>query len=728
MKFSRRELFRLGGQLCASGYLSVAFALLPGSAHGQQRAQLPPGNSNNPRLDSWLHIGRDRKIWITTGRAELGQGVLTSLAQIAAEELDVAMGSIFVQHVDTDFSADEGYTYGSLSVEQGGQAIRAAAAHARRILLDMASIKLNSDIAGLSVVNGEVQLNGQPTGLDYWKLINGKQLETEVAFYPQKPIVDYRIVGSSVARVDIPAMVFASGVFIQDLQMENTLHARVVKPPFAGARLVSIDVARIEKSIGKEQLVLDGSFIAVVAEDEYSAVRAAVEVADSCEWSALEKTDQFDNVREWLVTAQAQKQVVHSVGGSADSGEKTYQATFFRPFQAHASISPSMSWALWANENLTIWSHAQGMFPLRGAISRVVGLSEDKVRCIHRQSSGVYGQNGSDDAACDAALIAMKYPGRPIRLQYSRQDEFTVEPYGSAMLMQVEASADKSGQLQSWRYIVRSGPHANRPMGAKYAGRLQSAALLSNALPNPASTPVPLPSGGADRNAIPLYSIPSISIERHFISKMPARVSSLRSLGAYANIFAIESAIADLAKAFRQDEFSYRIRHLEDSRAIRVLERLRALCREYEGVTEDSRGIAWARYKNSSAYCSVAAYVNRAGKKLRVSHLIIVVDAGLIINPDGARNQIEGGAIQATSWTLKESVRLYQHGSPSRHWETYPILRFSEVPTVHVEFVIDPAEEALGVGEASQGPTGAAIANAVANLTGKRPFDLPFQQ
>jgi CO/xanthine dehydrogenase Mo-binding subunit len=390
-----------------------------------------------------------------------------------------------------------------------------------------------------------------------------------------------------------------------------------------------------------------------------------------------------------------------------------------------------MAIAYRTDDQLTVWSHTQGVFMLRGAIAKLVGLDEKSVRLINAEAAGCYGHNGADDAAADAALIAMQVPGRPIRLQWSRADEFLGEPYGSAMTTKISAGLNSEGTIVDWQCDVWSGTHSIRPAGANRAGNLFAARQIATPLPAPPVGNIPQPRGGADRNAVPLYSFASHRVTKHLIPGMPLRVSALRGLGAYTNIFAIESLMDEIANAEGVDPIAFRIRHLQDPRAIGVLEKLREQMAAAQFDAEDPPagvGIAMAQYKNAGAYCAIAmrVIVDSATGQIRLDSALCAVDIGLVINPDGAINQIEGGIIQSSSWTLKEQLRLGKAGVESKDWASYPILTFPEVPLIEVVLMEQPNEPSLGAGEASQGPTAAAIVNAVANATGSRIRDLPL--
>jgi CO/xanthine dehydrogenase Mo-binding subunit len=719
-----------------SGSLVLYFNIVPpGSiAQGDTLPELPPALASNPSLDTWLRIAADGLVTVSPGKCELGQGIQTALAQIAAEELDVALDRIRVATVDTSYSPDEAYTSGSRSIERSGAAIRTAAAEARAILIELAATELGADGRQVGVRDGTFTIDGVDTKLDYWAVVSDRTLAHHATGAAAPKSRDhYRLVGRSAARIDIPSKVFGEATYIQDIRLAGMLHARVVRTGDPEANLSLLPGADAVASMpGVVKVVRNGSFIAVVAEREEQAIYAAENLAKLCRWRRQTPLPDEARLSEWLREASADVTVVAEQGilGSADTTRKM-SASYSRPFQAHASMSPATALAHRRGKQLTVWSHSQGVYPLRGAIAKIVGLNENDVRCIHAQAAGCYGHNGADDAACDAALIAMQLEGKPIRLQWMRADEFLGEPYGSAMSTQISAGIDASGTIIDWSYDVWSGTHSSRPRGAKVAGGLFAARQIADPLPLPPLTDVGPPRGGGERNAVPLYSFANQRITKHLVHNMPLRVSAMRALGAYANVFSIESFMEQIAHAQDEDPIDFRIRHLADQRAIGVLKKLReqmSAARMDHVEPPAGVGIGMAKYKNSGAYCAVAmrVFVDPASGKIKLDRAVCAVDAGMAVNPDGIINQIEGGLIQAASWTVKEQIRFGRDRVESKDWATYPILTFAEVPSVDVALIDRPDEPSVGAGEAAQGPTAAAVANAVAQATGIRVRDLPL--
>ena len=719
-----------------AGSLVLYFNLVPLRTIAQAATppELPSSLAANPGLDTWLRIAADGRVTLSPGKCELGQGIQTALAQIAAEELDVSLDLVHVTTVDTDSSPNEAYTNGSRSVEISGAAVRSAAAEVRAILVDLAAAELDVDSNRVGVRNGVFTVDGNNSQLDFGAVVKDLSLaRNATGAATPKSRGEYQTVGKSLQRVDIPRKAFGEVAYIQDIRMDGMLHARVVRTGNREAKLLPpTDFAAVTRLPGVIEIVRDGSFLAVVAEREEQAINAARALAKLCRWDTTKLPFNESNISEWLEHAPADVKVV-AERGSVDSSpvHKTIGTTYSRPFQAHGSMSPSMAIAQSSGEQLTVWSHTQGVFLLRGAIAKLVGLDEENVRVINAEAAGCYGHNGADDAGADAAVIAMHMPGRPIRLQWSRADEFLGEPYGSAMVTKVSAGLDTEGNIVNWRYDVLSGTHSIRPAGARRAGNLFVARQIETPLPLPPVGNIPQPRGGGDRNAVPLYTFANQRITKHLIPDTPIRLSALRGLGAYTNVFSIESFMDELAHAQGQDPIDFRIRYLDDQRAIGVLETLRGQMADAGfDVTEKPAGVgvAMARYKNAGAYCAVAMRlsVDTDTGHIKLDRALCAVDIGLVINPDGAINQIEGGVIQSSSWTLMEQIRLGSTGVESKDWASYPIMTFADVPAVEVAFVDGADEPSLGAGEASQGPTAAAIANAVANATGKRIRDLPF--
>lgn len=688
----------------------------------------------NPRLDTWVRITPDGGVTIRTGKVEIGQGILTALVQIAADELDVAVERVTVLPADTT-GPDEGLTAGSLSVEQSGTALRLACAQVRAIYLAEAARHLGVPVEALRVTGGTFTgPGGERTS--YGELADDRLLDVPAdAGAAPKPSGERAVAGHAVPRIDLPDKVFGRPRFVADLHPPGLLYGRVIRPPSPGAALAGWDgatEAAARALPGVLALVRDGSFLGVVAEREEDAIAAARRIRRLVRWSEEPLELPEDEIPRFL--RESPSEVVcderRPDPAARDRASRRLAATYSRPYVAHASIAPSCGLARWDGDTLSVWTHSQGIFSLRRDMAAVLGLPPEQILIHHAEGPGSYGHNGADDAAFDAVLLARAVPGRPVQVQWTRDDEFRCEPFGPAMTVDLEADLDAAGRIVTWRHEVWSFGHSNRPGRQEQSGLLSAAYLAEPSGPTLAID-VPLSAGGGiTRNAFPGYEVGDLRVTGHRVLRMPLRTSSLRALGAGANVFAIESFMDELAALAGADPVRFRLDHLTDPRARDVVETAARSAgwgaeRPLPGGDGRGMGIGYARYKGAGAYCAVIAEVE-AEHEVRVRRLWVAIDVGEVVNPDGLANQLEGGAIQATSWALKERVRFGKDGVRGEDWEGYPILRFSECPAVHVDVLPRPDEPVMGAGEAAAGPTQAAIANALAHALDVRVRDLPL--
>ncbi len=694
-------------------------------------APLPGPLNDNPMLDRWVSFPAPGKVTVNTGRVELGQGVLTAMAQMAADELDVAMSCITVRSGDTALTPNEGYTAGSQSIQFGGVAMRQACADVRALFTEQAAKVLACAPDELSIRDGKFHRNGAPTGQDYWTLCGAVDLAVKATGAGQrKATASFDNIGQSSARLDLPGKIFGQAVFIHDMALAGMKHARVVRQPNPAATIGAIDEAAIKRSAkGPVTLVRSGEFLAIVGDSETAVERAGAAAVNAVTWQHVETPAPSQQEANWLL----QRPVVDRLLGEPEptdaQGKTRFEATYSRGYLAHASLSPSCGLAEYRDGTLTVWTHCQGVFPLRGALARMLKLDAANIVVHHVQASGCYGHNGADDAAADAAAIAMQMPGVPVRVRWRREEEFIYEPKSPAMLVKVRALVDADGKPSDWTAEIWSGNHNGRPGGGN---ALLAGYALPDQQPLPPANEVPeAAGGGATRNAEPLYSIASKRIIHHMVIDPPVRVSALRGLGAMPNVFALECAIDELAERAGVDPVAYRLSITSDPRARAVIEKAASMANwqaDAPGGTGRGRGIAFARYKNRAAYSAVVVELD-IDEAITLRHVWCATDGGLIVNPDGAINQLEGGIIQSASWVLKEQVRFDTGavaGLASFDWETYPVLTFSEVPEIDIELINTRDEVPLGVGEATAGPTAAAIGNAVSHALGSRLRELPL--
>ncbi len=690
--------------------------------------KLPGSLETNRVLERWLRINRNGTISVCTGKVEIGQGILTAVAQATADELDVALDRIRLEPADTAHSPDEGITSGSRSIEESVTALRYAAAEVRGILLERAAQRFGVSLEQVSVRDGVISARGGES-VTYWELADDQLLRREASAQATlKAAAERRYIGIAIPRRDLPAKITGVPAYVQDMDLPGMLHGRVVRPPAYLARLAALDGAEVQALPGVVAVVRDGSFVGVIAAREEQAIRAARRLARVAQWEPGAGLPADVPTSAYLQKQPARSEVIsEKTAATAADAAAVVEATYTRPYVAHASLAPSCAVAILRDGKFQVWTHSQGIYPLRRDLARTLGVPESAVMVVHAEGAGCYGHNGADDVALDAALLARAAPNRPVRVQWMREDEFGWEPYGSAMAAKARAALDANGNVIDWQFDVWSYPHSTRP-GGRDGVNLLAAWHLEQ--PLAAATPgnPPLPPGGSHRNAIPLYDFPRQRVTNHLVRQSPLRTSALRSLGAHANVFAIESFMDELAQAAGADPLEFRLRHLKDERARAVLDAVARKAGWGAGKIAGGgrgRGIGFARYKNLGCYVAVIVEVD-VEAEVRVTRVWAAADVGLAINPDGVLNQIEGGIIQAVSMTILEQVTFDCEQITSRNWDGYPILKFSQAPQVEVELIDRPDLPPLGAGEGAAGPTAAAIANAVNAALGARVRDMPL--
>ncbi len=722
-------------RLLAAGSLTLAFSMAPAWAQKDTKGKLPGSLEKEPMLDAWIRIDAANRITVCTGKAELGQGIKTALLQVAAEELQVAPARLLLVTADTALTPDEGYTAGSHSMQDSGTALRHACAQARETLAGLAAQRFQAAPAALTLRDAGFEAPGGQRAT-FGELLAGRQLHlrADPAVAP-RAAASHTLAGKSLARVDIPAKLTGGPAYVQDLRLPGMAHGRVVRPPSAAARLLALDSAGVERLPGVLKVVRDGRFLAVIADGEYRAVKAAAALARAARWelpAALPAAAAAAGNAALVASQPSEPDTILDRGVVAAG--PMLRATYTRPFQLHGSIGPSCAVARLVDGKYTVWTHSQGVFPLRQALAELLGVDKDGIRCIHTEGSGCYGHNGADDVAADAALLARALPGRPVRVQWMREDEHAWEPVGPPMRCDVQGALGPDGRIAAWQYAVWSAPHNARP---GKAGNLLAATHIEKPFTPPPAKPIPQPEGGGDRNAIPYYALPNARVVHHFQPQAALRTSAVRSLGAFCNVFAIESFMDELAASGRIDPVAFRLRHLADPRAVEVVRTAAARFGWDAWARPDprhgrrGRGFAFARYKNLAAYCALALEVEVAPDTgwVRIVRAVAAADCGEVVNPDGVRNQIEGGIIQSASWTLLERVRFDERQVLTRDWGGYPILRFGQVPDrIEVHLLDRPGQPFLGTGEAAQGPAAGALANAIADACGLRLRELPLDR
>ena len=687
------------------------------------RDGLPAGIQDRPRVEQWVELRPDGVLHVRAGKVELGQGIRTALAQVVASQLGVDVGHVVVEPTSTDRAPDQWFTAGSMSVEVAGADLGTAAAAARRLLLERAAELLDTPVERLEVTADGVRAD-DGSSCTLVQLASRGLLTGEV-LPGDRPDWQAPLIGQDVPRTDLPAKLFG-GAYLQDLDLPGMLHARVVLPPTPDATLVRADLDATRALPGVVDVVVDGRLVLVVAERDDQAQRAVSRLGRDLSWDAV-ATDVPDDLHDHLRSLPSEPYVAADEGDvdtALDRADQRLDATYRWPYQAHGSMAPSAAAARVDDDgSVHVWSHSQGIHQLKAELVTLFDLDASRVTVEHVDGPGCYGLNAADDAAGLVLRAAQAMPGRPVHLQLSIQDEFGWEPYGSAMELRVEAGLDAAGAITGWRHDGVTDTHMVRPTGA--GDRLLPAYLRADA------TPLHWPgaSEGGGRDARPLYDLPAVAAVAHHVDG-PLRAAALRCLGAVANTFAVESFMDELAEAAGQDPVAFRLAHCTDPRARAVLETVaeKADWQPRVGPSGRGMGVALAHYKASKAYAAVVAEVDvdDAGGGVRVRRLVVVADAGAVVNPDGARNQLEGGALQGVSRVLHEELTLGPAGVRERDWSTYGALRLHETPLLEVHLLARPDHRPLGCGESTTPPTPAAVANAIDDAIGVRMRQVPI--
>lgn len=695
------------------------------------REEVPPTAAGSPPLgvpvSNWLRGRLDGRVELRLGKVELGQGIRTALSQVAASSAGLRLSDLVLVDVETGTSPDEGYTAASRSLMQGGVDLAWAGTAFRRQLRRRAAERLGCDLASVDVRGGQVHVEGVETDRSLPSLadlLDGGPLDGGID-ESDAPSWDHHPLGVSAPREDLRTKLTGAAAYLQDMELPDMIHARAVLPPGQRAHLADVDVAACLRTPGLVSVVRDGDLLLVLAADEAHAVAGARRLAEAATWDDpgldIDSTDTAQELRrrpsEPLV-ARRDVGVATALGAGTSVG-----ATFTIPYQLHAPVAPSCAVARWQpSGTLEIWSHSQGPYPLRSELAALFGLADDEVIVRHRAGAGCYGHNMADDAAGLAAMAARAVPGRWVRLGLGVEDEFTWEPQSSAMLMDLRASVD-DGRVRGWSHRAITDTHLARPIGT--GDRLMVSWLREGH--GVRTWPGPHP-GGA-RNAVPLYDFPHLEAVADHVDG-PVRTSALRTLGAFANAFASESFMDEVAETAGEDPVAFRLSHLTDPRARAVLEAAAdtAGWRRRVGPTGYGQGVALTRYKGEAAYVAlvVECAIDETTRALSVRRVVVACDAGVVVNPDGLRNQIEGGVVQGIGRTLFEAVLMDSRGQHSRDWTGYPVLRFSDVPEIQVLLLDRPGHPPLGVGEATTPAVPGAVANAMDDLTGIRMRALPI--
>jgi CO/xanthine dehydrogenase Mo-binding subunit len=720
-KPSRREFLQ------GTGLLIVSFSLpaLLKTADAQSATSIKTVALDE--VDAFLAIDRTGHVTLYSGKVELGTGVSTALTQIMAEELDVPLARIALIEGDTALTPAQGKTWGSLTIQVGGIQIRQAAATARQALLQEAGKQLGVPAGDLIVEQGTVRQRSGGKQVTYGELIGGKNFALKIDKQALlKDPANYKIVGQAIPRFDIPPKVSGQFTYIQDFKAPGMLQGRVVRPPAIGATLQSVDESPVKGIRGVVKVVRQNNFLGVVTESEWGAIQAAQKLKAS--WSNWEGLPEQSKLWEYVRTTKVNKDDVTSNVGDAEKAlkqaAKRISATYNFSIHSHASMGPSCAVADFKDGKLTCWSASQAPHDLRLQLAAMLSMKDTDVQVIYVEGSGCYGRNGHEDAAGDAALLA-RAVGRPVRVQWTREDENGWDPKGPPTLMDLQAGLDASGQVVAWYsllYVPEGGGGNVKLVAAELAGLPCEKGMF--------------PGNIINNSAIP-YAFPNVRTVAHRLAETPFRPSWIRAPGRMQNTFCNEAFLDELAVAAGADPFEFRLRYLSnDPRGTELLERLarfaqwkgRSSGKSADGDVVTGRGVTYVKYELARTYVGAVAdvEVNRKSGEIRVKHFAIVQDCGQIINPDGVRNQIEGNVVQTVSRTLKEEVTFDRSRVTSLDWASYPILTFPEVPDVDIDLIDRPTEKPWGVGEPAASVVPSAIANAVFDAAGVRMRSVPF--
>lgn len=680
-----------------------------------------------PLISDWLRVSGGTLV-ARTGKVDIGQRISSALAQVVHEELTLPFDVIDVATVTTAGSPDEGMTSGSNSIEQSAHAQRLACATLRALALRWVAEAQGGAPEDWRLEEGLLTGPASNEPLPLLVLLEGRDLSLPI----DPDATTYGPSGQPAPMRGMPELVSGAYRFVHDIDLPDMLHARLIRPPHAQAKLTGLD-DNLHDKLQTEGLRVhrDGSFLAVLGPHEWPVVRGAERLARGCRWEGdgLPEGD----VQDQLTNDQAIRMPVKD-GTPRDAPlpempkDLTHHARYERPFTMHGSLAPSAACALWDGERLHVTCHSQGIYFLRDAIAESLGLPSDNVILTYMPGSGCYGHNGADDAALDAGLLAVANPGRPVLLKWTREQEHAWEPYGPAQAVEISVQVAE-GRVTAYTADTIGGTFRGRPRSG--AGGAGPARLLSNRFRDLPRAPLEVTpnlnrEGGLHRNLTPIYDFGHLRLVKNLVPGMPLRTSALRCLGAACNVFALESFVDELARDIGEDPLVFRRRHLSDPRALAILDRLEAVL-SATPVRGQGRGIAYAQYKNAMTRVGAAVdvTVSDSGNVL-LEHIILVADAGGIVDRDGMVAQLEGGALQAASWALLEEVTWDRDGVTSRDWDSYPVLRFGAIPRIDIELLTPKDARPLGAGEASPGPVLAAIANAIFDATGLRLRRLPF--
>jgi nicotinate dehydrogenase subunit B len=742
MTVTRRQFLK------TSGALVVSFNLFPPLSPVFGQTTVGAGIDADPTsLDSWLAVAPDGTVTVFSGKVDLGTGVETALAQIVAEELDVPFARVNMSGLDTTKAIDQGITAGSRTIERGGPQLRQAAAAARHELLKLAGARLHAPVDSLTVKDGVVSVAASAAQtVSYGELIGGKQFNVKITVtgagwnmkvapeVKTKDVKDYKIVGTSQKRIELPSKVTGEFTYAHDVRIPGMLHGRVVRPPTIASKPTSIDASSLKDIPGLIKIVQQGSFVGVVCATEWAAIKAASALKVTWSQPPTKMPANAEEVFTYIKNSKILKDQVTVNKGNPDialgQASKTYEASYRWPFQLHGMMGPSCAIADVGNGKAMLYTGTQGSFETRKAVAELLGFPEKNVRVLYREASGSYGRMGADDVSEDAAILS-RAVGKPVRVQWMRHDEHGWEPKGPAQLDLVRAGVDAQGKIIAWDFADRGLPlTAASGRGLRLlASRQISIKPTSDGNSNGTQ-------GGGEMYAFENQKCAAPLVPWVQADETPLRTGYLRAPGDIARCFASESFIDEIAADLRIDSVEFRLRYLSaNKRGAAALTTVAKQARwqgrpspsaSSGGSKATGRGVAISNRAGTICGAVAEVEVDKTTGNAAVKRFTLAHDCGLIINPDGLKNQIEGNIVQGVSRALMEEVKYDHSGIKSVDWVGYPVIRFPDIPEIDIVLINRPEMPALGGGEPSSAPVAAAIANAIFDATGVRLREAPF--
>ena len=692
------------------------------------------------KLRNWFNFDKDNVLQVYSGKIDIGQHISSTLALISSKITGIDYDQVEIIKLDTDISPNEGKTASSLSVPDSGSAIKAASFSLRKAFIKYALKTLDVNFEDILFDNGIIKDIKSNRSISYWDF--GKTNEFNELTIPEKfdekDIREFKYKNNLKVEIKtINDIVTGKYEYVHDMVFPNMLHARIIRPPNYFSKFIKFS-NNIDQKINKLgiKIIVKNSFLAILSIDEYLVVKYLDILKQNIVWEEVKKLSDDtiynslkNNEKESLLVkagGEAFYENIPSIKKFKDKKHTTLTSEYKKGYLMHGPIGPSAACAIFTNKRFTIYSHSQALYDLKLSCSKYFKIDPNNITLKFRPGSGCYGHNGADDVAFEAAVLSKEFPDIHILLKWTREDEHCWEPYGSASLNKLTGVINNDGKIVYWSNEAFSDTYMTRPSNTELHNFI-SYNFINNDFIKHKSTPKTKAHMGIHRNLDPLYDFGENRLVKNLVHNLPLRTSALRTLGAFSNVIALECFLNELAKTKNIDPFEIRINHLRDERAINVIKNLK------DQMTKDIqndglyRGIGFSRYKNSAAFCAVGVELKvNDDLNIKLINAWISVDAGEVAYKDGIKAQVEGGFIQAASWSLYEEVKFDTKEIISKDWDTYKIIEFDNIPNIKTSVIDKEGMPYLGVGEVVAGPTGAAISNAISEALGQTIKTMPF--